>query len=133
MALVAWNDKYLLGIDAYDEHHCRLVTLLNETYEAVRLNNRFAVKTILVQLSDYATYHFSVEEEAMAAAAYPALAEHQQAHAEFTRQVAEFAAALEGDEALHRIAVVVFLRQWLLNHILKVDRELVDFLVLNEG
>lgn len=133
MALVDWNDKYLLGIETYDEHHRHLVELLNETYEAVKLNNRFAVKTILVQLSDYAAYHFSVEEAAMSVAGYPALADHLAAHEEFTRQIGEFTAAVAGEEALHRITVVVFLRQWLLDHILKADRDLVDFLVLSEG
>lgn len=129
MTLVAWHDSYRLGIDTFDEHHQHLVTLLNATYDAVKLNNRFTVETILAQLRNYAAYHFAAEEARMRETAFPGRDGHLQEHDHFTRQVDDFTAAILIEEPLHKIAIVAFLRQWLLDHILKADREFSEFLI----
>jgi hemerythrin-like metal-binding protein len=59
----------------------------------------------------------------LATAKYPRLIEHQSKHRDLIKQVGEFVARFERGEATVNLDLMNFLRNWLVNHIQKVDRE----------
>jgi hemerythrin len=129
MTLVEWDEGFNLGIKVMDMHHRHLVTLINRSYDAVRLNNPHAIDAIMDELAQYATYHFGTEEALMRESGYPSAVMHEQAHRQFCRQVAELQAKLKSGEGLYNIRVVVFLKDWLMNHVLTTDRDLAGYIV----
>jgi len=69
----------------------------------------------------YTRDHFSAEEEMMARAAYPGLAEHQTRHRDLTSKVERYVARFERGEIALNAHLLHFLRDWLTNHIQKED------------
>ena len=70
MDFIEWKDSYSTGIALMDKHHQRLVALINQLYAGVFAcedveQERALTASILVQLEDYAEYHFTVEEQLM--------------------------------------------------------------------
>lgn len=128
MPLLAWDSSFDLNIDVIDKHHRQLVGLLNRSYDALRVNDAQRISLVLKELYDYTTYHFSTEEEMMLQYGFPSHAAHEQEHSRFSGHVNELQTKLTIGEALYNIQIVVFLKEWLLNHILVSDRELAVYL-----
>jgi hemerythrin-like metal-binding protein len=78
---------------------------------------------LLRELVEYTHTHFSTEERMLAAASYPGLVIHRLKHRELIKQVEEFAARFEKGEITLNLDLMNFLRDWLSNHIQKVDHE----------
>ena len=78
MAILEWEKRFELGVKPFDEHHKHLVGLLNEIYD--NLDDRAAhaaLGAVIVKLIEYATYHFSAEENSMASNGYGGLPLHR--------------------------------------------------------
>jgi hemerythrin len=123
MSHVMWDDKYLIGIEQFDDHHKHLIKLLNDTYD-LYLPSRQAegkVSHMLQSLAQYAKYHFDMEENWMFDHGYPGMKEHVSEHQEFITKVAGFEKALEGGAANLPVDIISFLRVWLLAHISLTD------------
>jgi hemerythrin len=125
MPNVEWEDKYLLGIEQFDEHHKYLVGLLNEVYEMFvsGQNGDGEVMRILDSLAEYATYHFTLEENWMRKLDYPKREGHFLEHERFIRRLSEFNQHFRDGTANLTLEMVSFLRGWLLNHVLTIDAE----------
>jgi len=85
-------------------------------------DRKAVVAQVIDELTDYATYHFATEEAMLENTKYPQLASHRREHLIFTdeaRRLKRDLAALKGGQAL---TVVVFLNDWLLNHIRQTDQ-----------
>ena len=78
---------------------------------------------LLRKLLDYTNTHFSGEEAMMTAAKYPGLADHKIKHKELVKQVQDYVARFEKGEITLNLHLLNFLRDWLTNHIRKVDME----------
>jgi len=127
---IEWDNSLILGIKQIDEHHRHLVGLLSKSYNAILLDNPQAeLEAIVEELSKYTAYHFSVEESLMTEHAFPHMNSHLIEHAEFSRNVKEFRDMCNRGDSSVATEVLVFLRGWLVNHILKVDREYAAFLI----
>ena len=130
MSFVEWESKLDLGIKKIDEHHRQLVKILNDTYNAIILDSKQAeLKAIIEKLADYTTYHFTTEERLMTEHNFSGMNDHLLEHEEFSRNILDFQDMCSRGESVIAIDLLVFLRSWLVNHILKVDREYVTFLI----
>ena len=112
---------YLVGVTVIDYEHAFLIDYIN------KLENKEAhVGAILEGLSNYANRHFLVEEELMVAYDYPQRDEHKRAHAEFRSKIA----SLWDDSGSPMVssAVVAFLKGWLVDHIITIDKAFAAFL-----
>ena len=124
MALLTWNSRYSVGVEAMDNQHTVLFGLLNDLHAAMMKGQaRILTGPLLLRLVEYTHIHFSDEEQMMAAARYPGLADHRIKHRELIKQVEEYAARFERGEVALNIQLLNFLRDWLSNHIQKVDHE----------
>ncbi|QEM67460.1 bacteriohemerythrin [Geobacter sp. FeAm09] len=124
MPLCTWNSSYNLDVGIMDEHHRRLVELLNAAYDAIQLNDTHGMARIVAELLEYASYHFGTETGLMRQCAYPSQEAHQEQHSYFFRHISDLQSRLHAREPLHNLEIVIFLKEWLMQHILVTDREL---------
>jgi len=122
MALISWNGKYSVGVQSMDSQHNVLFAILNDLHDAMMKGHAHGITgALLRKLAKYAHEHFTAEEAMMSAATYPGLAEHRVKHRDLTRQVDEFVVRYERGETTLNLHLLNFLRDWLTNHIEKVD------------
>jgi hemerythrin len=122
MSILVWNESFILGIEQFDEHHRHLVGLLNKSYDDFTTGTSHeSFELVLDELIDYATYHFASEEYWMKKHQYPDLQQHQEEHNGFSRHIVETQKDYHGRKALLPLEVLVFLKEWWSDHILKTD------------
>jgi hemerythrin-like metal-binding protein len=78
---------------------------------------------LLKKLAEYTRNHFSAEEEAMASAQYPGIANHKVLHRNLVKKVEEYIDRHDKGELTLNLHLLNFLRDWLVDHIQKVDKE----------
>lgn len=124
MALMTWNDSFSTGVRAMDEQHKGLVNTLNELHAAMLAGQSNGVTgKLLTALVKYTHEHFTAEEALMTRTRYPKLAAHCGKHRDLTGQVEHFVQRYERGEIALNLDLLMFLRDWLLNHIQKEDRD----------
>ena len=123
MPFVQWEAKYQLGVEQFDVHHKHLVDLLNQAHQMFleRQGDDQLLKDLLVSLTEYAGYHFELEETWMKQVEYPKFEEHLVQHKSFIYKLCELNSIFNNDRENLALEVIVFLRHWLLDHILKAD------------
>lgn len=134
MAVIAWKEVYATGIVALDNEHKALIEEINRLYEAVRnKKGEEVLGDILLMLTSYTLDHFAHEEKLMAQYGYPGLQEHQAIHQQLREAVQEMKArASHGNEPL-AAELLKYLRFWLLEHIVEVDKKYGAFLESRGG
>ena len=124
MALMTWTDAFSVGVKAMDKQHKGLVKALNELHAAMMEKQGKAVTgNLLKALVKYTREHFSTEEALMRRAQYPQFAAHCAQHKGLTAQVEDFVGRYERGETTLNVDLLTFLREWLMTHIQKADRE----------
>lgn len=129
MALISWNQDLSVNIQMIDKQHQKLVAMLNELNDAMRERKSKEIlgKTI-ANLADYALTHFMTEERLFDKHQYPHQAAHKQEHNSFAEKVAQFKTRHERGEVALSIEMMIFLKDWLINHIQGSDKKYGPFL-----
>ncbi len=128
MAFFTWNDSYSVKIARMDEQHKKLFSLFEELANAMLTGTaREALGGVLRGLSDYTKTHFSQEEQLMKQHGYAGYEGHKKLHEAFITQVSDLQKDFNDGKALP-VKTSQFLRDWLTNHILKIDRQYSAFL-----
>lgn len=122
MAFVSWKDEYAVGVESVDQQHQKLFSLLNSLEAHLHGGARMDADRTVAELGQYYRFHFTDEERVLESLGTAPSAEHRGQHAYFINEIAK--AGLDRDEgkAVDALDLVVFLRDWLVNHILVVDR-----------
>jgi methyl-accepting chemotaxis protein len=124
--LIKWGPEFQLGIESIDLQHKRLVSLINQVYaEFGAANNQKTIKKILDELVDYTAYHFGHEETIFSKISYKDTPEHIAQHRKFVDQVVSFKKEFDAGSVGLSFDLINFLKNWLLNHILKTDKKYV--------
>jgi hemerythrin-like metal-binding protein len=124
MALMTWNKSYSVGVQSIDTQHTGLFEILNDLHAAMMKGQAQSLTgPLLRKLLDYTNTHFKAEEAMMAGTKYPGLAEHKIKHRDLVKQVEDYVARYEKGEITLNLHLLNFLRDWLTNHIQKVDKE----------
>jgi len=127
--LIQWRDGLSVGHPMIDADHRVLVDMLNALLESLLDNQSNEIlASSLDGLMDYARSHFAREEAEMRASAYPDSAAHFREHGEFNRQIGVFKARFDAGDTMLTLGVMKFLRNWLTDHILTVDKRLAGYL-----
>ena len=134
MAVIAWKTIYETGIVAFDNEHKALVAEINKLYEAIRdKRGEEVLGEILVMLEAYTVEHFQHEEKLMAEYQFPGLEEHQRVHKELIDAVQDLKKRVtSGTEELAQ-ELLKFLKVWVLEHIVNVDKKYAAFLESRGG
>jgi hemerythrin len=123
MAVFTWNESYSVRVRQCDAQHKGLFDTINQLADAMRVGKGHAViSQIVSQLITYTRTHFQQEEALMEQAQYPELAAHRQLHRKLVADVEKFQRELEEGLRPNTVAVLDFLKEWLTQHIQKVDK-----------
>jgi hemerythrin len=129
MALMEWSPTYSVKVKKFDDQHKKLVDLINQLHDAMKAGQGNAMLGIVLQqLISYTSSHFGDEEKAMQAHGYPGLAAHKAEHEKFVAKVLDAQKQFQAGSAMLTVAVMTFLKDWLISHIKGVDYKYGDFL-----
>ncbi len=124
MTYLAWNNKYLVGMEVLDYQHQQIFEMVNTVYASLISGAEPGTTADLVQrLMDTTREHFATEEAILSAAGYPGLGAHRALHAELIRRVQSYCSRSKCGENLLSPHLVNFLRDWWVHHLECIDRE----------
>lgn len=129
MAILSWNDQYLIGQATIDEQHKMLFRLVNDFHTHwMERRDRQDIARVLSQLIRYGELHFQDEESIMAQEGYPQLDSHHQIHEMLIEEIFKLNEELADKSRLLDRDITKFLKQWLIDHIVHNDYEFRNFL-----
>jgi hemerythrin-like metal-binding protein len=124
---VKWSDEFSVGIKQIDKQHKHFVGLMNELFEAIQTDEKFAVSKIIRELASYANTHFATEEEYFDKFNYKEAKQHKAEHEEIRKKVKEFLVNKDSDPFALGYSLLDLLENWLFNHIITTDKKYVAF------
>jgi len=119
-----WADNLSVRVPAIDTDHKELIRLINAAGEP-SLRGRDTLQ-VCKDLVSYTLYHFRREETIMEACEYPDIVEHKERHRALEAKVKAFLVRLEAGDITARTDLRDFLRDWLVSHIMNVDRRIYE-------
>lgn len=131
---IEWTDEMATGIPAIDKQHRFLVeTLQDANIKLLDDRDGYMLDKIAKDLLGYAITHFETEEKLMQQYGYDKsfpedAKKHIHEHREFSRKVVDVCDQLREGNRVSRVDVLIFLNDWLYNHILDVDQQYGEFL-----
>jgi hemerythrin len=130
--LVAWDEKYSVGIPLIDDQHKELIRLTNELYRGCLDGDDEARTFFMITVRgvlDYVKYHFSAEEKLMENARYPLLEVHKKQHEGFVLQLVKDVKNYHDGRKFVPNAFVRYLRDWILSHIAIMDTQYAKYIL----
>ena len=127
--IVQWSDDLSVNVRTIDEHHMKLLDLINDLYGAMK--QRKSVNDIAgftKDLLDYTIYHFGYEEKIFDKHGYPESKGHKKLHGIFIQKIADFKEDLDHGKLTASTELIRFLKDWLVKHIMVVDAKYTDFM-----
>ncbi|MDH4182855.1 MAG: bacteriohemerythrin [Nitrospinota bacterium] len=121
--VVAWDaSKLSVGIAEMDNQHKRIIDIVNNFNRSVKagVSSRGAAEA-LEELVDYAKTHLATEEALLRRHHYPEYDTHKRIHEMMLDKMAKLQARAASGEKGAVLEVMNFVRDWLVNHIQKVD------------
>jgi hemerythrin len=130
--VVAWDEKYAVGIELIDNQHKELFSLTNELFRAC-LSREETLKTVFKEtmgrMVEYVRFHFSAEQELMQRIKYPDYLEHKKQHDAMVRDILEAVKGYNEGKKFVPNQFVRTLRDWILSHIAHYDKLYASFIV----
>lgn len=134
MSYLTWDDSYSINQKIVDDQHKTLFNLINRLHDAMILGkSKQIMGTVLQELLDYTVSHFSTEEKFMIRYSYQWYVPHKSEHRKFIDQVTGFQKGYNEGKLILSLDIMSFLKDWLVNHILKTDKKLGEFLQNKPG
>ena len=125
MPLIQWDNTYESGLQEIDDHHQKLLEILNRAYDAkLYSTDKEEIQTIFQELINYSNYHFDTEEQILKDAGLPGLNAHIRKHNYFKNQLDAMMQEFISGGPQVNTDIVLFLWEWLKNHILEDDMQL---------
>jgi hemerythrin-like metal-binding protein len=129
MGSLKWNKTYSVSVKVMDDHHRELFKMIDEYYDAIKQKkSNEALLELLRKVKKYTQYHFNAEEQILRNHGYPRLNQQEKEHKAFTDKISEFEEALGAGQFIVSVSVTNVLRDWLENHINKIDKKYSEFL-----
>lgn len=128
--MILWKDEYKIGLELVDDQHKKLFEIAGEIYDLVKLSEDAdkydQILEVIQELKDYTVFHFQEEEAYMLASKYPKFFSHKVLHENFIEKVNSVnITSLDDNQTEYLLEMLKFVLDWLQNHILKVDTEIV--------
>lgn len=125
MGYIEWDESFSVGVKILDNQHKKLIGILNTVIEHSDADVRSKeVAEILTEMTRYASHHFETEEKYLEKLGDEELDNHRKEHQYFLKETAEFCFETMNNKQTLTKEVLVFLRRWFLDHILKSDMKL---------
>ncbi len=122
-----FTDKFKTGIKLIDDEHKTLFDIIGKVHATIQtelLHDKYdAILDILDELKDYTCTHFADEENYMRQINYEGLPYQQMLHQKFIDKLNSLDLDdVDDNQEEYLYDFLTFLQNWLINHILKVDK-----------
>lgn len=126
-AIPVFTDEFKTGIEIVDEEHKKLFEIIGNIHKAIQadlLHDKFdVILDIIDELKEYTCVHFTDEENYMREIGYDGLAYQEILHQHFIDKLNELDLDdVDDNQEAYLYDFLGFLQNWLVNHILKVDK-----------
>ncbi|APW46328.1 bacteriohemerythrin [Rhodoferax antarcticus] len=119
---IQWREQFNVGTDLIDSDHQYLLEIINKAERSLLTDNFHQLTALLDELARYGKMHFEREEIIARAPGYPIAGQLRVSHGQPVAKLAEFCHGLDTVWTQDSIAAFTsFLRDWLLNHVIKED------------
>jgi hemerythrin len=130
-----WNAKLSVGVVLIDNQHRELFDRADLLAEALRDRRPASDLLRLVQyLEQWVAIHFDAEERLMQTHRHPGAEAHQEAHAEFCRQLSELKDRIRRspDPRAEADSVDALFGGWMVDHVRSADAPVADLVHAHE-
>ncbi len=126
---LVWKDEYNVGVNIIDDQHKKLLDIINEL-KIINNNNscKEHVSNIFFQIAYLIDHYFIKEEIYFKDCKYPNLDQHKTSHNLFIDRIIQFQKDVEAKKPDLCVEIYYFLEDWFNEHILKYDKEAVEYL-----
>lgn len=132
MSKLEWDPSFSVGIKKYDDQHKVIIDYINKLRDSLPVkDNRDTVGEILTKMTEYTVSHFLDEEIELYRHNYPGYNAHKELHDKLISEIRNFQVSFRVGKVSSRkisIEIIAVLTEWLVNHILKVDKQYAGFL-----
>jgi hemerythrin len=123
MELITWKDEFSVNVRAIDEQHKKLLGMINELHAAmIQRKGQEILSQIVDRMLAYASTHFAAEERYMVQFHYLGYLAHKEEHEKFIGKAKDLQQRLNDRTLVLSLEVVTFLKDWLTNHIVGIDK-----------
>jgi hemerythrin-like metal-binding protein len=121
MALMDWSDKLDVGVDNMNHQHKKILSLMNNLYEAFEQKKEFdQFISILDELKDFTIKHFAEEEAYMESINFEGIQVHTGIHQQLLEKFTSNYQTITNERKLTQ-EFFDFLKFWLSSHIQGID------------
>lgn len=129
-----WTEEYSVRNQMLDEQHQTFISIANDLIKLSKSDvpNIATLFEKATWLGDYAMYHLSTEEQLFKEYGYPETEEHTAAHDAFRNEAERLINMIRdgsGNANAETKRAAEFCNNWLLNHIMKVDKRYSQFFI----
>ncbi len=125
---LVWRPEYSVGREDIDEQHKRLISTIAGLKTALDNDAQVEVDHLLNALAQYTVYHFNYEEELFRTHGYPQSDTHVMSHKCFVDRVLLHREELEQGLPVDLDRLSIYLQSWIVDHIMREDKGMVDWL-----
>ncbi|MBU0483465.1 MAG: hemerythrin family protein [Proteobacteria bacterium] len=127
---MTWEKKYRLGILWQDFQHEQLINHIETMANAKEKGmEKIEFYETMHFLERYIKEHFALEAQYMKQHNYPKMLEHLKEHKIFIDDYRQFKSNCIYEDAKSPKELMMKLSKWVMKHIMKIDKELADFLI----
>ena len=127
-----WSDAMSVQVASIDGQHKHLVEMINTLHREMHEHRGLlAQRKTIDEMVGYAATHFAAEEKLMKKLHYAETDSHARAHEAFTVKARDLKQKADGDGFILTAEILDFLKDWLIKHIMGVDRRYVSCFVEN--
>lgn len=127
-----WKEKYAVNITVIDDQHKKLLEIINELKQVI--NNNLCEKKVsgvFFQLAYLIDHYFIKEEIYLNDLKYPNIEQHKIEHNKFIDRIIQFQKDVENNKPDLCLEIYKYLEDWFDDHILKYNKEAVEYLLKN--
>ncbi len=129
MAFLQWKEEFSVQVQELDQQHRKLIDIINRLHDAMTTGSSNRVMgDVLTELIEYTQTHFNTEEQLFRKYTYPGELAHQVEHNQFIEKVNAVKENWQKGKIGLSTDLMIFLKDWLTNHILVTDKKYSAFL-----
>jgi hemerythrin len=126
---LSWRPEYSVNIAELDCQHQNLFRIVQNLRQAIAAGRGHEVtESVLNTVVNYTMHHFATEENLMQQHGFPGAAAHRIEHNRLTMKISRLQTEHAAGKPDAAECFLHFLQEWLEEHMLKRDKEYVQFL-----
>jgi len=123
-----WNESLSVKVSRFDNEHKKLLEIIKVLDDAMSQGEgKDVLSKTLEELLNYTKTHFKNEEQLMQQHGYSGYSNQKVQHDAFIKKVTDLHEDYEKGNTMLSVSVMVFLKNWVITHIQKVDAEYASF------